>query len=41
MWDVFSIVAADAGLSEPQEAALFADNAAAFYRLEPVGPDGR
>ena len=41
LWNVFSIVAADAGLSEPQEAALFADNAAAFYRLEPVGPDGR
>lgn len=42
LWDVFIEIAADAGLTGEQEAALFADNAAAFYRLvdtEP-GPGG-
>ena len=46
LFDVFFEIAAGAGLTPEQEAALFADNAAAFYRLvdtEPrptSGPDG-
>lgn len=39
LWDVFTVIAADAGLSPDQEAALFADNAAAFYRLVDTEPN--
>lgn len=38
LWDVFGVIAADAALTPHQEAALFADNAAAFYRLEQQPP---
>lgn len=41
LFDVFGEIAASAGLSADREAALFADNAAAFYRLVDTEPDAR
>lgn len=38
LWDAFIEIIANAGLDRAQQAALLADNAAAFYRLEAPDP---